>query len=167
MYSLYSVDRRRADDAKLAARERRLEHVRGVRGRAQRRAGADDRVRLVDEENDVVLFLYLIDDALDALLEHAAQHRARDEAAHLKLDDMRIAQPCRDLFRLELDQPREAFDDGGLADAGLADEHRRIRTLAVREDLDHLQDLVLAADGRRDLVLPRQLVHRNAEMTEE
>ena len=110
--------------------------------------------------------LDLVDDALDALLEHAAQHRAGDESAHLKLDDVRVAKTRRNFFRLKLDQARESFDDRRLADARLADEHRRIRPLAVAEDLDHLLNLLLAPDGRRNLVLPRQLVERNAEVLE-
>ena len=44
------VERRRADAAQLAAREQRLQQVRGV-DRALGRAGADDRVQLVDEED--------------------------------------------------------------------------------------------------------------------
>ena len=48
------VERRRADAAQLAAREHRLQHVRGVHG-ALGRAGADDRVQLVDEEDDLAV----------------------------------------------------------------------------------------------------------------
>ena len=44
------VERRRADAAQLAAGEQRLQQVRGV-DRALGRAGADDRVQLVDEED--------------------------------------------------------------------------------------------------------------------
>ena len=44
------VERRRADTAELAAREHRLQQVRGV-DRTFGRAGADDRVQLVDEED--------------------------------------------------------------------------------------------------------------------
>ena len=46
------VERRRADRAQLAARQHRLEHVGRVDG-ALGRAGADDRVQLVDEEDDL------------------------------------------------------------------------------------------------------------------
>ena len=46
------VERRRADAAQLAAREHRLEHVARVH-RAFGRARADDRVQLVDEEDDL------------------------------------------------------------------------------------------------------------------
>ena len=46
------VERGGADGAQLAARQRRLEHVGGVHG-AFGGAGADQRVQLVDEENDL------------------------------------------------------------------------------------------------------------------
>ena len=46
------VERRRADRVQLAARQHRLEHVRRVH-RAFGGAGADDRVQLVDEEDDL------------------------------------------------------------------------------------------------------------------
>ena len=46
------VERRRADAVQLAARQHRLEHVRGVH-RALGRARADDRVQLVDEQDDL------------------------------------------------------------------------------------------------------------------
>ena len=45
------VERRRADALQLAARQRRLEHV-GRVDRAFGRAGADERVQLVDEQDD-------------------------------------------------------------------------------------------------------------------
>ena len=48
------VERGRADAAQLAARERRLEHVGRVH-RALGRAGADERVQLVDEQDDLAL----------------------------------------------------------------------------------------------------------------
>ncbi len=48
------VERRRADAAQLAARERRLEQVRRVH-RALGGAGADERVELVDEEDDLAV----------------------------------------------------------------------------------------------------------------
>ena len=68
--------------------------------------------------------------------------------------------------RFEFDHTGESFDDGGLADARLADEHRRIGPLAVAEDFDHLLDLALTPDDRRQFVLPRELVERDAEMFE-
>ena len=54
------------------------------------------------------------------------------------------------------DALRQAFDDGGLADAGLADQHRVVLG-AARQHLDHAADLVVAADDRIELALARQL----------
>ncbi len=54
--NVFLVFRKRggADDAHVAARQRRLKHVGRVGRSAQRRAGADDRVRFVDEEDQIV-----------------------------------------------------------------------------------------------------------------
>jgi hypothetical protein len=46
---------------------------------------------------------------------------------------VRIAQARRNFFRFEFDKTCQPFDDRRFADARFADEHRRIRTLAVRE----------------------------------
>ena len=54
------------------------------------------------------------------------------------------------------DALRQAFDDGGLADAGLADQHRIVLG-AAREHLDHAADLFVAADHRVELALGGQL----------
>ena len=54
------------------------------------------------------------------------------------------------------DALREPLDDGGLADAGLADQHRVVLG-AAREDLDDAADLVVAADDRIELALARDL----------
>ena len=48
------------------------------------------------------------------------------------------------------DPQREAFDDGRLADAGLAGQDRVVLP-AARQDVDDLADLGIAADDRVDL----------------
>ena len=50
------------------------------------------------------------------------------------------------------DAPGEALDDRGLADAGLADEHRVVLG-AARQHLDDAADLLVAADDRVELAL--------------
>ena len=124
-------------------------------------------MRLVDEQDQVRPLLDLADDVLDAILEHAAQHRAGDHRVHLQVDDLAVAQADRHRVGLELDAAREALDDRGLADAGLADQHHRVRPLAVAEDLEHLLDLVVAAVDRRDLVLARQQIQVGREVLQE
>ena len=54
------------------------------------------------------------------------------------------------------DAAGQPLDDGGLADAGLADEHRVVLR-AAREHLDDAADLLVAADDRIELALARQL----------
>ena len=164
---LVLAERRRGDHPDLAAGEDRLEDVGGIRRRAERRSGADHRVRLVDEQDQVRPLLQLADHVLDPVLEHAAQHRARDHAVHLQIDDLAVAQPDRNALRLELDAARQPFGDGGLADAGLADQHHRVGALAVAEDFQHLLDLLVAAEHRRQLVLARQQIQVGREMLEE
>ena len=164
---LVLAQRGRGDHPDLAARKNRLEDVGGVRRRAERRPGADHRVGFVDEKDQVRALFQLADDVLDAILEHAAEHRARDHAVHRQVDDLAVAQPDRDGFRLELDAPGKPFGDRGLADPGLADQHHGIGALAVAEDFQHLLNFLVAAEHRRQLVLARQQVQVGREMLQE
>ena len=115
------VERGRADQAQLAAREHGLEHV-GCRDRALAAARAHEQVQLVDERDDAALGLVdLLEHGLQPLLELAAVHRAGDEGGDVERDELLVLQRLGDVARD--DALREPLDDGGLADAGLADEH--------------------------------------------
>ncbi len=50
------------------------------------------------------------------------------------------------------DAQRQTFDDGGLADAGLADQHRIVLG-AARQHLDGAADFLVAADHRIELAV--------------
>ena len=141
------VERGRADALQLAARQRWLEDVRGVDG-AFGRAGADERVQLVDEQHRVVGVAQLLDDLLEPLLELAAVLGAGDEAADVQRQDALVEQRLRNVARD--DALGQALGDGRLADARLADQ-RRVVLGAAAEDLDDALDLLLAADDRIDL----------------
>ena len=91
---------------------------------------------------------------LQPLLELAAILRAGDQRAHVERDDPLVLQPFGHVAAD--DALRQPFDDGGLADAGLADQHR-IVLRAAREHLDDAADLLVAADHRIELALARQL----------
>ena len=148
------VERGRADGVQLAARQHRLEHVRGVE-RAFGRAGADHGVQLVDEEDDLALRLDdFLEHRLQPLLELAAVLRAGDERAHVERDDPLVLQPFGHVAAD--DALGQAFDDGGLADAGLADEHGVVLG-AARQHLDDAAHFLVAADHRIELALARQL----------
>ena len=157
------VERRRADGAQLAARQHRLEQVRGV-DRALRRAGTDDRVELVDEEDDLPRgALDLLQDRLETLLELAAVLRPREQRADVERPDALALQALRHVTRD--DSLREALDDRRLADAGVADENG-IVLRAAREDLDHAADLLVSPDHRVELALLRGLRQVAAELLE-
>ena len=153
------VERRRADALELAARQRRLEDVRRV-DRALGRAGADERVELVDEEHRVVRVAQLLDDLLEPLLELAAVLRAGDERADVEGQDALVQQDVRHVAGH--DPMREALGDGRLADARLADQRRVVLRLAA-EDLDDPLDLLLAADDRIELAGAGRLREVDAE----
>ncbi len=143
--------------------KRGLEQVAGVERAARGRAGADQRVDLVDEQDRVGLLLQLLQHALQALLEVAAVLGAGEQRAHVERVDGRIGQ---DLGHVALgDAPGQAFGDGGLADAGLADQQRVVLAPAA-QDLDHALDFVLAADQRVDLAVARELVQVLRELVQ-
>ena len=159
---LVLVQRRRADALQLAAREGRLQHVRGVDG-ALGPAGADDRVQLVDEQHDVARREDLLHDPLEALLELAPVLRARDERSEVEHEH-----PAADehLGHRALDDLLgQALDDGGLADARFADQHGVVLGPAG-EDLDDPLDLLLPADHGVELPLPGERREVAAELVE-
>ena len=127
---LVLVERGRADGAQLAAGEHRLEQV-GRVDRALGGAGADDRVQLVHEQDDLALGVGdLLQDRLQALLELAAVLRAGQQGADVEADDLAVAQGLGDVAAD--DALREALDDRGLADAGLADQDGVVLGAAAR-----------------------------------
>ena len=142
------VEGGRADHVQLAAGEQRLEHVAGVH-RALGGAGADDGVQLVDEQQDAALgALHLVEHGLQPLLELAAVLRSGDECAHVQGEDGLVPQA---LGHVAVGDPLgQTLDDRGLADPGLADQHRVVLALA-RQDLDGPADLRVPADHRLEL----------------
>ena len=138
------VERGGADALNLAARQGRLEHVAGVDG-AFGPAGADQRVQFVDEENHVLGPADFVHHRLDALFKLAAVFRAGHHHRQIEHDDPAIVQDLR--HGAGDHHLGQAFDDGGLADAGLAQKDRVV-LLPPAEDLDDALDLVLSADDR-------------------
>src|SRR5262245_6300338 len=157
------VERRRADRLHLAAGERRLQD-RGRVDRALGRAGSDEVMELVDEEDDVAPLHDLLHDLLQALLELAAVLRAGDEGGQVERVDLLALQELGHLARG--DAGGEALDDGGLADAGLTDQDGVVLR-AAREDLHHALDLGLTADHGVALALGRLPREVAAELVEE
>ena len=151
-----------ADHLDLATGQRRLQDGGGIDG-ALGRARADERVHLVDEQDDVARVHDLLDALLQALLELAAVLGPGHERAHVEREQALVAQDVRHLVRH--DELRQALGHGGLAHARLADE-QRVVLLAAAEHLHDALDLARTADDRVELAVARLLREVGAELLE-
>src|ERR1035437_9313910 len=148
------VERGRADDAQLSTREHRLQHIARVH-RALGLSRADERVHLVDEHHELPFGARdLLEHGLEALLELAAELRTGNERARVHRHEPLVLERFGDVA--VHDALGKPFGDGGLADPGLADQHRVVFR-AARQHLDHAADLLVTADDRIELPLPRHL----------
>ena len=124
----------------------------------------DQGVQLVDEQDDVAAGADLLQHLLQALLEVAPVAGPGHQGAQVEGVEL--------LARAGLghvaghDPLREALDDGRLADARLADEHRVVLG-PPGQDLHDPLDLALAADHRVELAFPGQLGEVAAELVED
>ena len=89
---------------------------------------------------------------LQALFELAAIFRSRQQRRHIQAQDLFALERFRH-FAVD-DALRQAFDNGGLAHTGFADQHRVVLGAALQH-LDGAADLVVAADHRVELALTR------------
>ena len=144
-----SAGRGGADALDFAARKRRLQNVGGVQ-RAFGRAGAHQGVQLVDEDDGVLVLHQLLHDGLEPLFELAAVLGAGHDQRKVERQDALVGQERRHVALG--DALRQAFHDGGLADARLADQHRVVLGAAA-EDLHHPLQFVIAADQRVERVV--------------
>ena len=157
------VERGRADRSELAAREHRLQHVAGVH-RALCGAGADDRVELVDEHDDLALGVGdLLEHGLEPVLELAAVLGAGDHRAQVERDQAAVLEALGHVAGD--DSLGEALDDRGLAHAGLSDQNWVVFRPPA-EDLDDAANLVVSADDRVELALGGGLGQVAAEALE-
>ncbi|KIT81875.1 hypothetical protein QT20_00095, partial [Staphylococcus aureus] len=125
---------------------------------------ADQLMHLVDEQDDVAFAgLYFVEHALQPLLELATIFRARDQAAHVERHQRAVLEVVGHVAIG--DAQRQPFGDGGLADAGFADQHRIVLG-APGKDLDRAADLLVAADHRIELAVLRRLGQVARELLE-
>src|SRR5688572_8691205 len=116
------VERRRANDVKLAAGEHRLEHVAGIH-RSFSLPGADEVVELVDEHHELLLpFSELLEHSLESLFEFSAKFCAGDQRSEIEREQSLVLQSLRHVaIRHALS---ETFSDCRLAHARLANQNR-------------------------------------------
>src|ERR1017187_5567894 len=135
------------EGAELAAGERGLKEVGGV-ALALLATGADHGVGLIDEQDyGSGRGLDLFDEAFEAVFEFAFDAGAGLEEREIERADGDIPQGRRDVAGG--DAQGKAFDDGGLADAGLTGEDG-IVLAAAHEDVDDLADFAVAAEDGID-----------------
>ena len=147
------VQRGRTDAVKLAARQGRLQHVGRVH-RAIGLAGPDQGVHLVDEDDDLAgRRRDLLKHGLQPLLELAAILGARHHGAEVERHQALVLQAFR---HVALDDALgQTFHDGGLADAGLADQDGVVLG-APGQNLDGAPDFLVTADHRVELAFARR-----------
>ena len=127
------VERGCADGLQLATGQHGLQDRRRVDG-ALGRAGAHQGVQLVDEQDDVAAALDLLEDLLEALLEVAAVAAAGHQRPEIEGVELLVLDGGGHV--VGGDALGETLHDGGLADAGFADEHRVVLG-APRQHLHH------------------------------
>ncbi len=152
-----------ADALDLAAGESGLENVGGVE-RALGRAGPHQRVQLIDEDDGVLVLHQLLHDGLQPLFELAAILRSGDDQREVQRQDALVGKE-RGHVALR-DALGQAFDDGGLAHARLADQHGVVLGPAA-QDLHHALEFVVAADQGIERAVQRGLRQVAAELGEQ
>ena len=95
-----------------------------------------------------------VEHRLQPLLELAAKFGAGDQRAHVERHQLLVLEALRHVA-ID-DAQRQALGDRGLADAGLADQHRIVLG-AARQHLDGAADFLVAADHRIELAVARRL----------
>ena len=138
----------------VAARQRRFQHVGGIR-RALRRPRPDQSVQLVDKQYDVALRRSdFLQQRLQPLFEFTAELGPGDQRAEVERQQPFVLQA---LGHIAIDDAlRQAFGDRRLADTGFADKHGIILR-APRQHLHGAADLLVAANDRIEFALARRL----------
>ena len=112
-------------------------------------------MHLVDEQDDAAVGRrHLLQHGLEPLFELAAVFRAGDQRTHVEREQLLVFQAFG--YIAIDDALRQPFDNRGLADAGLADQHRIVLG-APRQHLNRSPDFLVAADHRIDLAVARGL----------
>ena len=150
------------DDLEGTTGEHRLEHGARVDG-ALGRAGADEGVHLVDEQDDVVGLGGLGDHVLEALLELTAVLGAGDEPGQVERPDVLVHEILGHVARRDLlCQP---LDNRGLTHTRIAQD-KRVVFGSAGQDLHHTGNLLFAADDRVELAGAGLFCEIRAELLE-
>src|SRR5882757_1215146 len=150
-----AIFRRRgcANALNLAARESRLQNV----GRIERtlgRTGAHQGVKLIDEDDGVLILHQLFHDGLEPLFKLAAVLGTGNDEREIESQYALVSQKTGH-FAVG-DALRQPFDNGSFSYSRLANQNRIVLGAAA-QDLDHALEFLIAADQRVELVIHRGL----------
>src|SRR5579875_2331932 len=139
------------DAVQFATRQHRLEHV-GCIHRALRRARADQRVQLINKEDNATLgSRYLFQHGLQTLLKFAAILGTRYQRAQVQRHDLFIGQRLG--YIAAHDALSQTLDDSGLTHARLTNQHRIVLGAAAQH-LNDAANLLVTSDHWIKLTLP-------------
>ena len=156
------IQRGGANGLKLAAGQHRLQD-RGSVDRSLGSARPDQRVQLVDEQDDVTAGPDLLQDLLQPLLEVAAVPRTSHQGAEVQRVELLVLQR---LGHLALDDLLgQPLHHGGLAHPRLPDQHRVVLG-APGQHLHDPLDFLLPADHGIELALARRSGQVPAELVQ-
>ena len=119
---------------------------------------------LIDHEDDVPLFPDLLDETFHTALKLAAELCSRHKRRKIQQIDFLVLQLEGNISRN--DALGQSFGDGGLSDAGLADETGVVLLTSV-QDLDHPLQFLLTADHPVQFALPGALIEIDAVVVQE
>ena len=112
-------------------------------------------MKFVDEGDDLAVRSFnLAQNSLEAFFEFATVLRTRNHSGQIKSNELLVLQRFGDVACN--DSLSEAFDDGGLTDAGLTDQNRVVLG-STRQHLDHAANFAIATDHGIQLALARNL----------
>ena len=138
----------------FATRQRRLEHIAGIH-RALGLARTHHGVDLVDEDDGLTFILsQFFQHRFQPFFELAAKLGTSQQARHVERQHALVLQRLGH-FAID-DALCQTLDDGGLAHARLADQHRVVLG-ATLQDLNDAPDFIITADHRIELALARTL----------
>ena len=154
------IQRGRADGLQLTAGELRLQQRSSV-DRALGGTRTNNGVDLIDEQADVTTLVDLLEHLLQALLKITTVTGTRNEGTEVQRVQLLITQRLRNTAVDDVE--RQALNDGGLAHARLADEHRVVLR-AARQHLHDALDFLLTPHNRIQLAVLGQLREVSAEL---
>ncbi len=112
-------------------------------------------MQFINEKNDLpVGLLDLAQNSLEPVFKFATELRAGKHRPQIERDDALVAQQIGYIARNNA--PRQPLNNGCLAYAGLADQHRIVFRPAAQH-LNNAANLLIASDHGIELASPRQL----------